>query len=137
MKGKVRHLPDSHLQTLLEWREASEKRKYMELLANTVIFISCRLRVTKVLAGASREKKGSKGAGGRVRLSDVDTRRLQTGSEEVRMYWARANFKERDLKILMVAKVHSGRKRKVEKESERGKEVKSQLSRVSVPFPPC
>ena len=39
-------------------------------------FISCRGRLTKVLAGAAREQTGSKGGGGRVRLSDVDTRKL-------------------------------------------------------------
>ena len=48
--------------------------KYNKLSVNTVAFISCRL--TKVLAGAARGKKGSKGGGGRVRLLDVDIRRL-------------------------------------------------------------
>ena len=39
-------------------------------------FISCRSRLTKVLAGATKGEKGSKGGGGRVRLPDVDTGRL-------------------------------------------------------------
>ena len=39
-------------------------------------FISCRGRLTKVLAGSARGETGSKGGGGRVRLSDVDTREL-------------------------------------------------------------
>ena len=39
-------------------------------------FISCRCRLTKVLAGAARGKKGTKGGGDRVRLSHVDTGRL-------------------------------------------------------------
>ena len=43
-----------------------------ELSANTVTFISCRCRLTKVLAGAAREEIGSKGGEGRVRLLDVD-----------------------------------------------------------------
>jgi hypothetical protein len=47
--------------------------KYKELSANIVAFISCRHRLTKVLVGAARERKGSKDEGGRVRLSDVDT----------------------------------------------------------------
>ena len=50
--------------------------KYKELSANTAAFISCRRRLTKVLAGDTRREKGSKGGGGRVRLSDVDTWRL-------------------------------------------------------------
>jgi hypothetical protein len=45
--------------------------KYKELSANTVAFIDCRRRLTKVLAGVARGKKGSKGRGGRVRLLDV------------------------------------------------------------------
>ena len=36
-------------------------------------FISCGIRLTKVLADAGRRKTGSKGGGGRVRLSNVDT----------------------------------------------------------------
>jgi hypothetical protein len=44
-----------------------------ELSANTVAFIGSRIRLTKVLAGAARGEMGSKGGGGRVRLSDVDT----------------------------------------------------------------
>ena len=39
-------------------------------------FISCRSKLTKVLAGAARGKKGSKGGGSRVRLPDADTGRL-------------------------------------------------------------
>ena len=39
-------------------------------------FFCCRNRLTKVLAGAARGEKGSKGRGGRVRLSNVDTGRL-------------------------------------------------------------
>ena len=45
----------------------------LELSASTVTFISCRGRLIKVLASAARGEMGSKGAGGRVRLSDVDT----------------------------------------------------------------
>jgi hypothetical protein len=41
-----------------------------------VAFINYRRRLTKVLAGAARGKKGSKGGGGRVRLSNVDTEEL-------------------------------------------------------------
>jgi hypothetical protein len=44
-----------------------------ELLANTVTFISCKGRLTKVLAVAARGETGSEGGVGRVRLSDVDT----------------------------------------------------------------
>ena len=36
----------------------------------------CHCRLTKVLASAARREKGSKGGGGRVRLSNVDTREL-------------------------------------------------------------
>ena len=43
----------------------------IELSANTVAFISCRHRLTKVLAGAARGKRES-----RERLPDVATRRL-------------------------------------------------------------
>ena len=50
--------------------------KYKELSANTVAFMSCRHRLTKVLAGAGRWEKGSKGGGGRMRLSNIDTERL-------------------------------------------------------------
>ena len=39
-------------------------------------FISCRGRLTKVLAGAARGETGSKGGGGQVRLSDVGTLEL-------------------------------------------------------------
>ena len=53
-----------------------EKIKYKELSVNTVAFISCGITLTEVLAGATRGKKGSKGGGGRVRLLNVDTRRL-------------------------------------------------------------
>jgi hypothetical protein len=49
----------------LDWRESNEKINYkIELSVNTVAFISCRNRLTKVLAGAAREEKGSKGGGG-------------------------------------------------------------------------
>ena len=37
------------LQTSLEWREPGEKIKYIEFTANTVAFVSCRCRLTKVL----------------------------------------------------------------------------------------
>ena len=57
-------------------RESDEKIKYMGLSANTLAFISCRHTLTKELAGAAREEKGSKGLRGRVRLLDVDTGRL-------------------------------------------------------------
>ena len=50
--------------------------KDFELSASTVAFISCRGRLTKVLADAARGEKGSKGGVGQVRLSNVDTRRL-------------------------------------------------------------
>ena len=53
-----------------------EKMKYKELSVNTVAFISCRGRLTKVLAGAVRGEKGNKSGGGQVRLSNVDTGRL-------------------------------------------------------------
>ena len=46
--------------------------KYKELSANTVPFINCRCKLTKVLAGAARGEKGSKGEAGRVRLLDVE-----------------------------------------------------------------
>jgi hypothetical protein len=36
-------------------------------------FISFRSRLTKVLAGAARGKKGSKGGEGQVKLPNVDT----------------------------------------------------------------
>ena len=44
----------------------------LELSASTVAFTSCRGRLTKVLAGAARGEKGSKGGGDRVTLSNVD-----------------------------------------------------------------
>ena len=44
--------------------------------SHTVGFISCRSRLTKMLAGAARGETGCKGGGGQVRLSDVDTREL-------------------------------------------------------------
>ena len=43
--GRVQHLPDSRLQTSLEQREPGEKMEYKELSANTVAFLSCRLRL--------------------------------------------------------------------------------------------
>ena len=55
-KGRMQHLPDSCLQILPEWREPSENLKHIELLANTVTFISCiRLQLMKatVLAESS------------------------------------------------------------------------------------
>ena len=45
----------------------------LKLSASTMAFISCRGRLTKVLAGAAKGETGNKGAGSRVRLSDVDT----------------------------------------------------------------
>ena len=39
----------------------------MKLSANTVAFINCRGRLTKVLAGAARGENQSKGGGGQVR----------------------------------------------------------------------
>ena len=39
-------------------------------------FIGSRGRLTKVLVGATKGETGSKGGGGRVKLSDVDTREL-------------------------------------------------------------
>ena len=44
------------------------KRSNIELSANTVAFISSRHRLTKVLAGAARGEKGSKGGGGHQML---------------------------------------------------------------------
>ena len=41
-----------------------KKDNLLKLSASTVAFISCRSRLTKVLAGAARGKKGSKGVGG-------------------------------------------------------------------------
>ena len=40
--------------TSLEQREPGEKMKYEELSANTMAFINCRHRLTKVLADAAR-----------------------------------------------------------------------------------
>ena len=45
--------------------------------------ISCRGRLTKVLAGTTRGERGSKGGGGRVRLLDVDTRELTGFQKEL------------------------------------------------------
>ena len=50
--------------------------KLLELSASTVAFISCRIRLTKVLACAAKGETRSKGGGGQLRLSDVDTREL-------------------------------------------------------------
>ena len=47
-----------------------------ELAAKTVAFISCRGRLTIMLASATRGKKGSRDGGSKVRLPDVDTERL-------------------------------------------------------------
>ena len=47
--------------------------EFPELSASTVTFISCRGRLTKVLADAARGEMASKGGGGRVRLWVVDT----------------------------------------------------------------
>jgi hypothetical protein len=57
-------------------REPDEKIKIYRAFSQHCGFNSCRCRLTEVLAGAARGKKGNKGRGGRVRLSDVDTRRL-------------------------------------------------------------
>ena len=46
-------------------------------------FISCRSRLTKVLAGAARGGKGSKSGGGRVRLSNVHTGELAEFNDEL------------------------------------------------------
>jgi hypothetical protein len=46
---------------------------FLELSASTVAFISCRGRLTKILAGAARDKTRSKCGGGQVGLSDIDT----------------------------------------------------------------
>ena len=53
-----------------------EKIKYIELSANTVPFISYRCRLTYLLSDGTRGENGSKGEGGRVRPSNVDTGRL-------------------------------------------------------------
>ena len=56
---------------------SSEKIKYkIELSANTVAFTSCRSRLTKVLAGAAKGKKGSTDRGDQVRLPDNYTGRV-------------------------------------------------------------
>ena len=52
---------------------------------HTVAFISCRGRLTEVLASAARGEMGSKGGGVRVRLSYVDTREFAGISELVDM----------------------------------------------------
>ena len=51
--------------------------KYEELSANTVAFISCRRRLTKVSAGATKGEERKWEWGVQVRLSNVDTRRLK------------------------------------------------------------
>ena len=57
--------------------ENSEKIKYkIKLSANTVAFISCRSRLTKVLGAATREKKGSMDGRGLLNLPNVGTGRL-------------------------------------------------------------
>ena len=38
-------------------RKPDKKMKYKELSANTVAFISCRRRLSKVLAGVAREER--------------------------------------------------------------------------------
>ena len=48
-------------------------------------FIICRSRLTKVLAGTARGETGSKGGGGQVRLSDVNTWELVGFSKLVDM----------------------------------------------------
>ena len=54
---------DTYLtETSLQWREPSEKIRYkVELSANTVAFVSCRSRLTKVLVGAPRREKDTLG----------------------------------------------------------------------------
>ena len=47
--------------------------KHQELSANAVTFINSRGRLIKVLAGATRRGKGSKGGEGRVRLLNANT----------------------------------------------------------------
>ena len=49
-----------------------KKDNKLVLSASTVAFISCRGKLTSVLAGAARGGTGSKVGGGPVRLSDVD-----------------------------------------------------------------
>ena len=47
---------------IIVMERTGEKIKYkIELSTNTVALISCRCRLTKVLAGAAREKKGGRG----------------------------------------------------------------------------
>ena len=60
--GRVQHLPDSCLYSSSQCREPGEKIN--ELSANTVAFISCRSRLTKVLADPAR-------GGKEERLSEV------------------------------------------------------------------
>jgi hypothetical protein len=48
-----------------------------------VAFISCRSRLTKVLANTARGQMGRKGGGCRVRLSNVDTGELVGFKDEL------------------------------------------------------
>jgi len=47
-------------------KENPVKRWNIELSVNTVTFISCRCRLTKLLAGVTRGKEGSKGEAVRI-----------------------------------------------------------------------
>ena len=65
-------------------------------------FISYRQRLAKVLTGAARGKKGSKGGGVRVRISNVHTERLAVGMigggiREIVNDTDRPSFLEREL----------------------------------------
>ena len=64
--GRVLHLSESNLQTSAQHTEIGAKIK--ELSGNTVAFISCRSRLTKVLADAARGETGSKDGGGREHI---------------------------------------------------------------------
>ena len=64
---KLREESDSYLTQICRHPysgDSPEKRSNMELSVNTVALISYRSRLTYVLAGATRRKKGSKGGGG-------------------------------------------------------------------------
>ena len=57
----------------MECTDDDEKEYKVELSVSTVAFISWSGRLTEVLAGAARGETGSKGGGGQLRLSNVDT----------------------------------------------------------------
>ena len=84
MKGREQHLPDLHLQTSLEPKESEEIEEITGAFNQHCGFISCKSRLTKVLAGAAREETGSKREGGQVRLSDVELMKVIVLAESFR-----------------------------------------------------